>query len=48
MNMAYAAKVLSGEMDVTEVNDFVDAPEINIDNVEEYIKMYIENGEIDE
>ena len=48
MNMAYAAKVLSGEMDITEVNDFVDAPEINIDNVEEYIKMYIENGEIDE
>nr|WP_294494061.1 sugar ABC transporter substrate-binding protein [uncultured Mediterraneibacter sp.] len=45
-NMEYAARVLRGEMDVTEVNDFVDAPEINSDNVEEYIQIYIDNGEI--
>lgn len=45
-NMDYAEKVLNGEMEVTEVNDYVDAPEINKDNVEEYIQMYIDNGEI--
>ncbi len=48
MNMEYASKVLAGEMDVTEVNDYVDAPEIDKDNVEEYIQMYIDNGEISE
>lgn len=46
MNMDYAEKVLNGEMDVTEVNDYVDAPEINADNVDEYIQIYVENGEI--
>ena len=46
MNMDYANRVLSGEMDVTEVNDYVDAPEINAENVEEYIQIYIDNGEI--
>ena len=46
MNMEYANKVLSGEMEVTEVNDYVDAPEINADNVEDYIQIYIDNGEI--
>ncbi len=46
MNMDYAHRVLTGEMDVTEVNDYVDAPEINADNVEEYIQIYIDNGEI--
>lgn len=45
-NMEYAEKVVNGEMDVTEVNDYVDAPEINADNVQEYIQMYVENGEI--
>lgn len=45
-NMEYADKVLKGEMKVTEVNDFVDAPEINAENVEEYIQMYVDNGEI--
>ncbi len=45
-NMEYASKVLSGEMEVTEVNDYVDAPEINADNVDEYIQIYIDNGEI--
>ena len=44
--MDYAEQVLTGQMDITEVNDFVDAPEINADNVEEYIQIYIDNGEI--
>lgn len=48
LNMEYADKVLKGEMEVTEVNDFVEAPEINADNVEDYIKIYVENGEISE
>lgn len=47
-NMEYAEKVVNGEMEVTEVNDYVDAPEINADNVEDYIKIYVENGEIKE
>lgn len=46
LNMEYAEKVLTGEMDVTEVNDFVEAPEINAENVDEYIQIYIDNGEI--
>ena len=46
LNMEYANKVLAGEMDVTDVNDFVDAPEIDADNVDEYIQMYIDKGEI--
>ncbi len=45
-NMEYADKVLKGEVTITEVNDYVDAPEINADNVEQYIQMYVENGEI--
>ena len=44
--MEYAAKVLTGEMKVTDVNDYVDAPEINKDNVDQYLQMYIDNGEI--
>lgn len=48
LNMEYADKVLKGEMEVTEVNDFVEAPEINSDNVDEYIQIYVENGEISE
>lgn len=47
-NMEYADLVLSGELDVTEVNDFVDAPEIHAGNVDEYIQMYVDNGEISE
>lgn len=47
-NMEYAEKVLNGEMDITEVNDYVDAPEINQDNVDDYIQIYIDNGEIAE
>ena len=45
-NMEYADKVVSGEMKVTDVNDYVDAPEINKENVQKYIQMYIDNGEI--
>ncbi len=45
-NMEYAEKVVNGQMAVTDVNDFVDAPEINSDNVEDYIKIYVDNGEI--
>ena len=46
--MEYAEKVLNGEMKVTEVNDFVDAPEINAENVDDYLQIYIDNGEISE
>lgn len=45
-NMEYTDKVVSGEMKVTEVNDYVDAPEINKDNVQDYIQIYIDNGEL--
>ena len=45
-NREYADKVVNGEMKVTDVNDYVDAPEINKDNVQKYIQMYIDNGEI--
>ncbi len=48
MNMDYAAKVLKGEIAITDVNDYVDAPEINAENVDQYIQMYIENGELTE
>ena len=33
---------------MTEVNDYVDAPQINAENVDEYLKIYVENGEISE
>jgi inositol transport system substrate-binding protein len=48
LNMEYAEKVLNGEMEYTDVNDYVDAPEINADNVDEFIQIYIDNGEITE
>ena len=38
----------TGKMEYTEVNDYVDAPEINAENVDEFLKIYIENGEISE
>ena len=47
-NMEYASKVVKGELKVTEVNDYVDAPQINAENVDEYLKIYVENGEISE
>lgn len=46
LNMDYAEKVVNGEMKVEDVNDNVSAPEINADNVDEYIEMYKEIGEI--
>lgn len=46
LNMSYAEKVLNGEMEYTEVNDYVDAPEINAENVDEFIQIYIDNGEL--
>jgi len=45
-NMEYAQKVVSGKMEVKEVDDYVNAPEINKDNIDEYIQIYIDNGEI--
>jgi len=47
-NMEYASKVVKGELKVTEVNDHVEAPQINAENVNEYLKIYVENGEISE
>ena len=47
-NLEYAEKVVNGEMEVTDVNDYVDAPEINADNVDDYIQIYIDNGELTE
>lgn len=46
LNMEYADKILKGDIDVTKVNDYVMAPEINAENVEKYIQIYIDNGEI--
>lgn len=48
LNMEYAEKVLNGEMEYTDVADFVEAPEINADNVDEFIQIYIDNGELTE
>ena len=48
LNMKYAEAVLNGEMEYTEVDDYVDAPEINADNVDEFLQIYIDNGEITE
>lgn len=48
MNMEYAEKVLHGEMEVTDVFDNVAAPEINAENVDEYLQMYVEIGDLSE
>lgn len=48
LNMEYAEKVLNGEMEYTDVADYVEAPEINADNVDEFIQIYIDNGELTE
>ena len=48
MNTEYMHKVLTGEMEVTDVRDDVPAPLITIDNVEEYVEMYKANGQIKE
>ena len=41
-------KVLTGEMEVTDVEYYVDAPVINSETVDEYVQLYIDNGEISE
>ena len=46
MNAEYMHKVLTGEMDVTEVYDNVPAPLITEENVDQYIEMYTANGQI--
>lgn len=48
MNTEAVHTVLTGEKDVTEINDNVPAPLITADNVDEYIEMYKENGQIKE
>ncbi len=47
-NFEYASKILFDGLKVTDVNDYVDAPEINAENVDQYIQMYIDNGELAE
>ena len=44
--MANAESVLHGEKAVTDVEFYVEAPEINADTVQQYIDMYTEAGEI--
>ena len=40
---------VEGRLNVKQdVNDYVDAPEINADNVDDYIQIYIDNGELTE
>ena len=41
-------KFMVETMEYTDVNDYVDAPEINAENVDEFIQIYIANGEISE
>ena len=48
MNTEAVHSVLTGEKEVTEINDNVPAPLITADNVDEYIEMYKANGQIKE
>ena len=48
MNAEYMHKVLTGEMEVTDVYDNVPAPLITKDNADEYVEMYKANGQIKE
>ena len=48
MNADYMHKVLTGEMEVTDVYDNVPAPLITKDNADEYVEMYKANGQIKE
>lgn len=48
LNMEYAEKILNGEVASTDVADFVEAPEVNAENVDEFIQIYIDNGELSE
>ena len=44
----YEQKVIAFNDGKEDVNDYVDAPEINADNVDDYIQIYIDNGELTE
>lgn len=46
MNTEAVHSVLTGEKEVTDINDNVPAPLITKDNVAEYIQMYKDNGQI--
>ena len=46
--MAEAEAVLHGEKAATDVEFYVDAPAINSETVDQYIELYIANGEISE
>ena len=48
MNTDYIHKVLTGEMEVTDVRDDVPAPLITKENADEYVEMYKANGQIKE
>lgn len=48
MNTEAVHAVLTGEKKVTDVNDNVPAPLITAENVDEYIQMYKDNGQIKE
>ena len=46
MNTEAMHDVLTGKKKVTDINDNVPAPLITSDNVDEYIQMYKDNGQI--
>lgn len=48
MNAEAIHSVLTGDKKVTDINDNVPAPLITKDNVDEYIQMYKDNGQIKE
>ena len=48
MNAEAIHTVLTGEKKITDINDNVPAPLITSDNVDEYIQMYKDNGQIKE
>ena len=48
MNTEAMHDVLTGKKKVTDINDNVPAPLITSDNVDEYIQMYKDNGQIKE
>lgn len=47
LNMEAVHQVLAGEKKITEINTDIPAPLINKDNVDEYIQMYTDNGQIE-
>ena len=46
MNTEAMHDVLTGKKKVTDINENVPAPLITSDNVDEYIQMYKDNGQI--